>query len=284
MIIVHIFGGLGNQLFQYAAGRTIAEKYQQALKLDISEFKNYDLRNFDLSQLNTHFGIANEDEIKLLKPSSNISKAWQYLKPKKKRTYHREHFFHYDKSFEKIGPDVYLKGYFQSEKYFAPATNTIRKEFVIKSELLTGIEEVAASIRNTTSVSVHIRRGDYKNKKVLTLHGILDISYYQQAIETVLQQHPDAVFYFFSDDIEWVKENFAIPGAVFVSRYHSRTHFEDLHLMSLCKHNIIANSSFSWWGAWLNNNAGKMVIGPKKWFNKGPEDTQDILPGNWIRI
>lgn len=284
MIIVHIFGGLGNQLFQYAAGRTIAQKYQQNLKLDVSAFKEYDLRDFDLAQLNTHFDIARQDEIELLRPSSNVAKACQYLKPKKNRTYHREHFFHYDKSFEKIGPDVYLKGYFQSEKYFAPAANTISQEFRIKPELLTKLGEIANSIKNTNSVSVHIRRGDYKNTTILALHGILDIPYYQQAIAILLRQHPDAVFYFFSDDIEWVKENFNMPGAVFVSRYHSHTHFEDLHLMSLCKHNIIANSSFSWWGAWLNNNPGKMVIGPKKWFNEGPKDTFDVLPANWIKV
>ena len=99
-----------------------------------------------------------------------------------------------------------------------------------------------------------------------------------------MEKHSDARFYFFSDNIEWVKENFKLPGVVYVSNEFTKNHIEDLYLMSQCRHNIIANSSFSWWGAWLNDHPDKTVIAPKKWFHKGPKDTFDLYPDSWIVI
>jgi hypothetical protein len=140
-------------------------------------------------------------------------------------------------------------------------------------------------LRTPGTVSIHIRRGDFSKKAETNLyHGILSSDYYKQAIEIISSKINSPKFYIFSDDINWAKENLIVPEAVYASGQISKTHFEDLYLMSQCHHNIIANSSFSWWGAWLNDNPEKIVIAPKNWFNKGPKDTQDIIPGDWIKI
>jgi hypothetical protein len=285
MIISHIKGGLGNQMFQYAAGRTLAHLNKTFVKLDVSAFNENKLRTFDLLSFNGTVGFATKQEISNLLPVHNFEKAFQYLSPLKKRSYYREKEFGFDKKVLDLGKNVYLKGYFQSEKYFLAAKNIIISDFTFKKELVKDIEDLSASLKKEASVSVHIRRGDFdKDPATTNYHGTLDIGYYNAAIEMIISRIPNVTFYFFSDNINWVKENFSIPHAVFVSGNITKNHIEDLYMMSQCRHNIIANSSFSWWGAWLNDNPGKIVIAPKKWFDKGPKDTQDLLPEKWIKI
>lgn len=284
MIISYILGGLGNQLFQYAAGRRIAEKYGTELKLDMSDFKDYNIRSFDLVKFNTRFEIAADSEIQNLKPVGNVAKALQYLEPKFKRTYHRERFFHYDKRFEKIGPESYLKGYFQSEKYFAPIADVIRKDFVVDKQHLSEVIRLTPTLRNEKSVSVHVRRGDYTGVQGSDLFSALPVEYYSTAIEMINRKIKDPEFYFFSDDMEWVKKNLAVKNATYISGIHSTNHIEDFYLMSQCRHNIIANSSFSWWCAWLNDNPDKIVIAPQQWFIKGRQHIDDRLPSAWLKI
>ena len=134
------------------------------------------------------------------------------------------------------------------------------------------------------SVSLHIRRGDYLAKISLQVLGLMPMEYYTKGIDYISSKKANTVYYIFSDDINWVKENLKIDNARFVSGNIAKTHIEDLYLMSQCKHHIIANSSFSWWGAWLNDDQDKIVIAPKQWFNKGPQDTQDLIPGTWIKM
>jgi len=285
MIISNIIGGLGNQMFQYAAGRTLAHLNKTFIKLDVSSFSESKLRSFDLLSFNANIGFATKQEISNLLPVHNFEKAFQYLSPLKKRSYYREKEFGFDKKVLGLGKNVYLKGYFQSEKYFLPAKNIIISDFTFKKEFVKDVEDLSVSLRKENSVSVHIRRGDFDKDPVTTnYHGTLDIGYYNSAIELVRSRIPNATFYFFSDNIDWVKENLPIPGGVFVSGNITKNHIEDLYLMSQCRHNIIANSSFSWWGAWLNNNPEKIVIAPQKWFNKGPKDTQDLIPEGWFKI
>lgn len=285
MIISHILGGMGNQMFQYAAGRCLAYLNKTRLKLDARGFDEYKLRDFDLLSMHIDSHFASENEIRNLLPSHNFEKALQYLSPKSKRTYYREKYFHFDNDIFNYGSHLYIKGYFQSEKYFLPIKDLIQKEFIFKDEFIRGVRDLSNQIRSANSVSVHIRRGDMKTDPVMAQrHGIMPSSYYQKAIELIRSKIANPHFYFFSDDIHWAKENFGNAGTTFVSGEISKTHFEDLHLMSQCGHNIIANSSFSWWGAWLNKNPGKIVIAPNKWFNSGPQDTQDLIPSNWIRI
>ncbi len=285
MIISKIIGGLGNQLYQYAAGRTLSILNNTRLKLDVSGFDEYKLRNFGLQSFNCNVDFASENEINNLLPVHNFEKAFQYLSPLGKRTYYREKHFHFDENVLKMGPDVYLNGYFQSQKYFLPTEKTIREELSLKKEAISKVESFSNILKNQNSVSVHFRRADFASDPVSAeYHGILSKEYYLNAVALVVSKLSNPAFYVFSDDINWAKEKLKNHGATFVSGEISKNHFEDLYLMSRCRHNIIANSSFSWWGAWLNNNPEKIVIAPERWFNKGPKDTQDLIPEGWIRI
>lgn len=285
MIINHINGGLGNQMFQFAAGKTLAWLNNTFLKLDVSEFDKSKLRNFGLFCFETNIAFASKNEISDLLPSHNFEKALQYISPIKKRTYYREKSFSFDNKVLQLGKNVYLKGYFQSEKYFLPAKDIIRKDFRFKKNLLSHLTEFAAQLQNKNSVAVHIRRGDFSaNPEIAEYHGTLEKDYYERAIRVIRSKMEDPTFYFFSDDIKWVSENLLVPGSTVISGTITKNHFEDLYLMTQCRHNIIANSSFSWWGAWLNDNMNKVIVCPERWFNNGPKDTQDIIPNGWIKI
>jgi len=284
MIITKIIGGLGNQLFQYTAGRCLAHLNNTDLKLDVTAFDEYKLRNFDLFNLNVSAQFANDQEILNLMPSTKVARAWQRLLPVKKRHYYRQPFFHFDPKFYKAGANTYIKGYWQSEKYFLPIRDTIIKELTFKPGVIDNVMGFVKELQQAQSVAVHIRRGDYTNSVATEMHGILPVEYYQKAMTYIRKQHEDAKFYFFSDDMLWVKDNLNIENMEFVSGKISKSHYEDFFLMSKCHHNVIANSSFGWWAAWLNNNPDKIVVAPKNWFNKGPKDTQDLLPSSWIKI
>ena len=137
-----------------------------------------------------------------------------------------------------------------------------------------------------SSVSVHVRRGDYVNDpKTNAYHGTCSLDYYKKAVEIIRNKVKDPVFFIFSDDAEWVKKNFNIDEQqVLVSEPEKLSLTEELKLMASCRHSVVANSSFSWWGAWLNNNNEKMVIAPQKWFADPLIDTSDLIPSAWIRI
>ncbi len=285
MIISKINGGLGNQMFQYAAGKALAQVKNTFLKLDVSQFDREKLRSFDLLAFDTNIMFATRSEIDNLLPSHNFEKALQYFSPYNKRTYYREKSFSFNNTFLKLGKNVYLKGYFQSEKYFSSEKDIIRNEFIFKPNLISHLSSLVYQLKNFNSISIHVRRGDFsKDPEIAEYHGTLEKDYYNKAIDLLRSKLSDPVFYFFSDDINWVKENLTYPNSVFVSDNITKNHFEDMYLMSQCRHNIIANSSFSWWGAWLNSNPDKIVIAPEKWFNEGPKDTQDIVPEEWIKI
>jgi hypothetical protein len=284
MVVVKIIGGLGNQLFQYAAGRCLSLHHQTDLKLDDSGFSSYQLRDFELDAFNTVYKIATEDEINLFCNRTFLKKITDRTGPFLKRTFFRETYFHYNKNFLKYPPNVYLKGYWQSEKYFLPVKDVIQKDLLLKDTFINKITDYASEVKNTETVSVHIRRGDFTNKETQKVHGILPINYYENAIEFMRQKFPTAKFLIFSDDIKWVKQNFKIEKVTIVSGEISKTHLEDFYLMSHCSHNIIANSSFSWWAAYLNPNPNKIVIAPKKWFNKAPYNTKDLIPAGWLTI
>jgi hypothetical protein len=289
MILAEINGGTGNQLFQYAAAKSLALHHKVELKLNIDP-ENDRLMPSGLAKRPFalhHFKLPDEIADKLIIEGfigiSPFTKISDKLKPHYKRRIYREPFFHFDPDFFKAGSHVYLKGLRQSEKYFKPFENEIRA--ILKFGQIANPHLMAAAdkIKSENSVSIHIRRNDYLAKISIEVLGLMPSEYYHRAIGTIKSKIPDASFYFFSDDISWVKENLHIPDATFVSGDFSKTDFEDLYLMSCCRHNIIANSSFSWWGAWLNNNPDKIVIAPKKWFNKGPKDTQDLIPEGWIK-
>ncbi len=284
MIITKIIGGLGNQLFQYAAGRCLAELNKSELQLDVSGFDEYKLRNFDLLQLNIKAGFAHDDDVHRHIPETILGRALQRLLPPSKKGYYRERFFHFDSRLLRCGDNVYIKGYWQSEKYFLPIEEIIREEITFKPGVMDHLRAKADELSSIDSVAVHIRRGDYTNPVVTEMHGILGVDYYKRGIQRMIDLVPSAEFYFFSDDIHWVRSQFKDDRFSYSSGELTKNHFEDFYLMQKCRHQIIANSSFSWWTAWLNKFPEKNVIAPKNWFNKGPEDLEDLLPEKWEKL
>lgn len=270
MIITQLIGRLGNQLFQYAAGRSLALANKCQLKLDISRTDTYKRCNeHELNIFNIKAEIANTEEIHRL-IGSQIKFA-RFLRRKlelTKKTHFIECGASYEPTFIDIKQPIYLEGYWQSYKYFEPYDIKIRSELTFNKPLGGTNSEIAVSIDRVNSVSVHIRRGDYiSNPAFAKVHGFVGIDYYNKALQRICNEIVSPVFFVFSDDIAWAKENLRLgKNAIFVSHNTGASSFEDMRLMSLCKHNIIANSSFSWWGAWLNNYANKIVIAPQKWF------------------
>lgn len=285
MIITKLIGGLGNQMFQYAIGRSLAIKNNTELKLDLSGYENQQgiiPRNYSLGIFQIDSKIASKEESFGLKYSSRFMGILGY----KKKSYLKEKIANkYDPEIFKVTGNNYLEGYWQTEKYFLMIADVIRKEFSLRIEFNNLDIELLNQIAKCQSVSLHVRRGDYvSNSKTNQFHGSCSLKYYQDSIEYLKNKFGQIVLFIFSDDIEWVKENLQTDQKmVFVSNDKLKD-YEELILMSKCKHNIIANSSFSWWGAWLNTNYDKQVIAPKYWFNNAHANINDIVPENWIRI
>ena len=298
MIMVKIIGGLGNQMFQYATGRSIALKNNVELKLDISGFDVYKLHAYGLDKFNIVENIATEKEVKeftrwKIDVRDNFKKYYQvlentfnYVIPYYKRKYVRERDYPFDPDILKIKDNAYLDGYWGSEKYFLENESTIRKDFTVKQESDLVNQSMAAKILDTNSISVHFRRGDYvSDPKTNAIHGTCSLDYYYKAIEDVSKYVSDPCFFIFSNDPAWVKENFSIPYPMnLVTVNGPEKNYEDLHLMSLCKHHIIANSTFSWWGAWLGTNKDKRIYTPKRWYNVDYINQKDTFPDSWYKI
>ena len=296
MIIVKLMGGLGNQMFQYAAGRRLAHRHNTQLKLDLSFLESGGVttrRVYELDHLNISAGIATALEV--AEYTGTGTNFLQSLLAAVRRSIglataepHRyvERHFQFDPALLDAPDNSYLAGYWQSEKYFADIGDILRHEFAVRAEPDDWNRRMAEEIKATESFSIHVRRGDYVSDKTTgDYHGICSLRYYQAAVDMVVSQVRSPHFFVFSDDPAWVKENLTVhyPMTYMDHNGPGRGH-EDLRLMSLCRHHIIANSSFSWWGAWLCRNPDKIVIAPDTWFNKGEIDTKDLLPARWIRI
>lgn len=293
MIIVQLNGGLGNQMFQYAAGRALSLHHQTELKLDLAflldrgpRIKGFVYRNYDLSVFNLAVGFATAQESALLNKKIVNNKTLDRILKKtlgKKITYFKEPHFHFYKNFFSPGPSLYLDGYWQSEKYFADYSKVIREDFTFKNKLPAKALPLQNEIKTSNSVCVNVRRGDFVTTP---LHGVLGTDYYKTAASIITDKKGAANFYIFSDDVAWCWKNLKFPGpTTFVSHEFAGEKFQEyFQLMICCKHFIIPNSSFGWWAAWLNNNTDKIVIAPAKWFNEGPKDTKDIIPAGWIKI
>jgi len=292
MIIIQLVGGLGNQMFQYAMARRLAILKETDLKFDISCFKHYEDRKYDLGCFNIAEDFASDKEIYRLKGPEGkriprkIFKIINRIKPYHKRSYIMERHYYFDPDILKISNNVYLEGYWQSEKYFKEIENIIRSEFKIKHKPDPVNKELGSLILGLQSVSIHIRRGDYiADPDVNKVHGICPLEYYNAAIDKISKVIKDPHFFIFSDDPEWAENNLKIDYPTTLVKGNSGDRdYEDMRLMSFCRHNIIANSSFSWWSAWLGENPDKIVIAPKKWFNDQRINTGDLVPGSWYRI
>lgn len=290
MYIIRIKSGLGNQMFQYALYKKL-EKYNS--KLDIytsyemnpNQHNGYELENVFKLQPN----IANREEINRLSDNNNslLSRIRRKYWKIKKTHINEKTEFKYDENIFK-NKNVYLDGYWQSIEYFKDIEVELRNDFKFKYELDSKNKEILDKIKNSNSVSIHIRRGDYISERYINVFGnIATNEYYLKAIEIINKKVDNPTFYIFSNDIEWVKENLKIDGIVeYIDINSGRDSYKDMQLMSNCKHNIIANSSFSWWGAWLNNNKNKLIIAPKKWINRVDinSDEIELFYKNWILL
>lgn len=281
MIITKLQGGLGNQMFQYAIGRSLSIKSNAQLKLDISHFTNDNLRKYRLNYLNIIENIASKKEIK--KIYNNFNKLFDNLKPFKKKIIVEKNI-NFNKNILELKDNFYLYGHWACEKYILDIKPILSKEFTPKNILNENLQKNLKSIEQTNSVSLHIRRGDYLTEKISKIFKITTLEYYKKAIDKILEKEKNPYFYIFSDDIEWTNANLKISCPFHFVSQDNLEDYEELYLMSKCKHNIIANSSFSWWGAWLNNNPDKIVIAPQEWFNDNSKNVSDLLPSDWIKI
>ncbi len=280
MIIVRIKSGLGNQLFQYAAGRRLAYINNVRLKIDIDSFSRNPLRSYELHHFNIQADIASKDEVDLSaknNPIRNLNRTRLWVKEK---------HYHFDPNILDLRGDIYLEGHMQSEKYFKDIEQIIRDELVLNSPPDSPNQEMIDRILSTESISLHIRRGDYvSNSSVFKVHGILPLKYYYSAIEHITQAVKNPHFYIFSDDPIWTQTNIKLTYPYdFVDINSINKPHEDLRLMIICKHHIIANSTLSWWGAWLCQHPSKIIYAPKSWFRKPDIDTSDLIPASWFRI
>ncbi|KKS45267.1 hypothetical protein A3J20_03560 [Candidatus Gottesmanbacteria bacterium RIFCSPLOWO2_02_FULL_42_29] len=275
MITVEMLGGLGNQLFRYATGRSLAQKHKTGLILDVSHYEKYKLRMFELGCFNIKAEVRNSTDI-----FTRIARGALKFFPGQK-TYREKHY-HFDPGFFDLPDGIYLSGYFQSEKYFSPIAVKLKQELTLKTITYTA-KKLLKEIDSTDSVSVHVRRGDYvDNPATRKLHGVCSSEYFRKAFDLIGKKVNEPRYYFFSDDISWVKRNMKLKAKSFFVA--GNTAVEDLILMERCKHNIIVNSTYGWWAAWLNKNPQKIVIAPDKWYLQGPKDTRDLLPESWLKI
>jgi hypothetical protein len=289
MIIVRLSGGLGNQMFQYAAGLSLSIARKTDLCLDLSWFHNSPAdvtkRTYRLDVFALRAGIAQTRQITRIAEPSAIRRLIDRSKPYFRKNIYYEPHFHYDPNFRRASSDIIMDGYWQSEEYFKGIADRVRQEFAISAPLTPPAKEMAKKIGTTKSVSLHVRRGDYvSDPKTLNYHGVCEPEYYKEAIASLKERIGEMEIFVFSDDMDWVKENISTEFPMTFVNHAGRQDYEDLYLMSLCQHNIIANSSFSWWGAWLNTNPEKMVIAPSRWFNASDADTRDLLPAEWIKL
>lgn len=292
LIVTKILGGLGNQIFQYAVARRLADVLGVPLKLDISDFASYKTHQYCLDRFRIRAEIASNGETNCLPLNSSFfSRNINRFFSRKLQAIEviQEKYFHFDPEVLKLHDGVTLNGYWQSEKYFADVIPSIRNDLTPREPLSCDSKKMAELINSSSSVSVHIRRGDYiSNPTAQKVHGVCSSDYYSAAVERIAKRVKEPHFFVFSDDIEWVRSNFQWPCQVtYVAHNGSERNYEDLVLMSLCQHHIIANSTFSWWGAWLSTYPGypdKQVFAPKCWFAGADHDTSDLIPERWIRI
>ncbi len=281
MVIVKLQGGLGNQMFQYATGRRLAHRLETDLKLDIAGFKHYPTRSYGLGCFTIQETVAEEEERKPFLKKSGI-----FDKILKLSTYHvirEQPAPSFIPQVLTVTGNVYLDGYWQSEIYFKDFAETIRHEFRLKKGLNDFYEKNLQTIERSASVGIHIRRGDYvTNATAEKLLGACPVDYYAATIKELERQVGESVFYVFSDDLDWAKENLStVHPIVFIDARDQRDDAQELFIMSRCKHHIIANSSYSWWAAWLNPHLDKVVCAPKRWFKGMDYDTNIIIPSHW---
>ena len=280
MKIVKIMGGLGNQMFQYAFGQLLGKD----VCYDLSWFeysknsKNVTHRNYELDFFDIQIKKLTKKQAKKYKKNNKLLSLLGIKTSLKKINESPAGVYNPKLLNEKEGV---FEGFFQCAQYYEPIREQLLKDFTPVVKISNDNQKILELIHQNNSVSLHVRRGDYLNLQ--HIHGLCDLSYYEKAIDYIAQHIEHPYFFLFSDDIEWVKENLKINHPYTIVNINSGSNSPwDIWLMKHCKHNIIANSSFSWWGAWLNENTEKIVIAPQKW--NVTNTSTDIIPQEWKRI
>lgn len=286
-VIVRLEGGLGNQLFQYAAGRSLALATGRELLLDPSAYREDPLRAYQLE----HFAIAarplRRGDVPLFR--LRRSRLGAILPRRARVEIVREAF----PARVPVWPEApvegagtpYLIGYWQSERYFAAIADTIRREVRVNAAPEGRNARVLDEIAAGDAVAIHVRRGDYVSNPVATAyHGLCGLEYYEAAIRRLAGSVPRPHCFVFSDDLDWVRANLETGHPTTFVGHNTDTPWEDLRLMAACRHFIVANSSFSWWGAWLGEWPGKQVIAPARWFRADHGGEGEIVPSEWLRL
>jgi hypothetical protein len=303
-VVTCLFGGLGNQMFQYAAGRSLALKTGSRLVLDASAFtlpkarRSYALEGYALAAQARFDGYRyppRQAAVRFPAPqrSAWIERAMQLARvrfgsidriPDDERfTLFAEGSFDYDSRFGDCGAQTYLVGYWQSERYFAEIGDAVRRELSYLPAPDAANARWLARIRAANAVCVHVRRGDYLLPAHFQHHGLCSAAYYRQAMELVRARIENPQFFVFSDDWPWCREHLAGDDTAVVDANKPEAGQDELRLMAACRHHVIANSSLSWWGAWLAKSAGQIVVAPTPWFTHRPE-TPDLLPAGWVTL
>ena len=278
MIEITLKGGLGNQLFQYALGRHLSIINKTGLTLDITDLLADPMRNYRLDSFNIpsdicikYYGLTN----KILSALGLVNKQTIF-----------ENSFEFNRNILKCPMHIKLDGYWQTENYFKDIESVIRDDLTLKRTMPLNLLALKEQIESSNSVSLHVRRGDYaSNPATNAYHGLCPLEWYINAAMVMSEMVGKAHFYIFTDDELWAKSNIKFNAPItFVPKGRDGEEAFDLTLMSCCKNNIIANSSFSWWGAWLNKNQSKRVIAPTKWFQGAAHQTKDLIPKEWIKL
>lgn len=303
MIVTRLYGGLGNQMFQYAAGLALAEQRRTVLKLDVSWFREYAdhaaHNRYALSCFNITEQFATAEEIDRVRGfpltrterlSLAFARAFHLPRSIARFASFRRHLGEGDLASPAdllaTSDDSYLDGGWQSEAFFAPVANLLRLHFSFRYPPQPAVSELAARIRSGSSAAIHFRRGDYvRDPKFNRTLGVLGLDYYERALALLRQRAPDATLYIFSDDIEAIAQEFRPTGPhVFVRVTEPWHSFDELRLMSLCDHAILSNSTFAWWSAWLHPDATRLVIAPTPWFAGDPDKSRHIQPARWLGL
>lgn len=297
-IIVKIVGGLGNQMFQYAFAYAIAKKFDAKILLDLSWFEevkndeNTTTRVFELDAFNIDYRVATKEDLSHVTYQKHQNKIerflWNVLKIKKyeptANSVVETSAYNFNKKLVESPDYIYYSGFFQNEKYFKNVRRDLLKSFSSNIELDEKNQFILDEILKTNSVSIHIRRGDYVSlESAKNFHGTCSLEYYKKAIEYIAKKVRNPQFFLFSDDICWAMANLDIDYPLTIVDFNINKGWLDLNLMKNCRHNIVANSSFSWWGAWLNENPEKIIITPKRWIAKKFKKC-DIIPKDWTKL
>lgn len=292
MIVVRVQGGLGNQMFQFACGRALAQQRCDDLSLDLTAYRCYrlhafGLRGFRCAIVEAPSYLRAAGRLSSISRRLGISPSW-YFRLLGMRRICEEGDLRYQPRLFEVPGSAYLDGYWQSARYFEGRDEVIREDFSLVRPLADQLRDrrERLSVGHGMTVSLHVRRGDYvTDKSANTVHGTLDEDYYQRAVDYLVRILGRAFrLVVFSDDIAWARDNLRLHSSMTYVEADVRFPQVDMQLMASCDHHIIANSSFSWWGAWLNPSPTKIVVAPARWFRSPSLCADDICPADWIRV